>query len=148
MNDRFQLEGWTPIELHVEDDFVKSVAAYKQYDVLLVNAIFDGLNLIAKEAPLVNERDGVLILSGEHRGARGTGRWALTVNPFDVSEQATAIHAALEMSPERAPLENRGDSRPRARPRPDRLDRRPARRPRPLGRAGGDQVVTVASPRT
>ena len=76
VNDRFQLEGWTPIELHVEDDFVKSVAAYKQYDVLLVNAIFDGLNLIAKEAPLVNERDGVLILS-ENTGAHeelGAGR--------------------------------------------------------------------------
>jgi trehalose 6-phosphate synthase len=97
VNDRFQLEGWIPIELHVEDDFVKSVAAYKQYDVLLVNAIFDGLNLVAKEAPLVNERDGVLILSENTGAHEELGQWALTVNPFDVSEQAAAIHDALEM---------------------------------------------------
>ena len=51
-----------------QDDFPRSVAAYKQYDVLLVNAVFDGLNLVAKEAPLVNERDGVLVLS-ENAGA-------------------------------------------------------------------------------
>src|SRR5947208_5371475 len=63
VNDRFQREGWTPIDLQIRDDFPQTVAAYKQFDVLLVNAIFDGLNLVAKEAPLVNERDGVLILS-------------------------------------------------------------------------------------
>ncbi|MBW3593533.1 MAG: trehalose-6-phosphate synthase, partial [Actinobacteria bacterium] len=68
VNDRFQQEGWQPLDLRIEDDFRKAVAAYKQYDVLLVNAIFDGMNLIAKEAPLVNERDGVLILS-ENAGA-------------------------------------------------------------------------------
>ena len=100
VNDRFQREGWVPIELHVEDDFARSVAAYKQFDVLLVNAIFDGLNLVAKEAPLVNERDGVLILSENTGAHEELHRWAITVNPFDVSEQAQAIHEALEMSPE------------------------------------------------
>jgi trehalose 6-phosphate synthase len=99
VNDRFQSEGWIPIELHVEDDFTRSVAAYKQYDVLLVNAIFDGLNLVAKEAPLVNERDGVLILSENTGAHEELHRWAITINPFDVSEQAEAIHEALEMSP-------------------------------------------------
>jgi trehalose 6-phosphate synthase len=100
VNDRFQHEGWTPIELRIEDDFAGSVAAYKQYDVLLVNAIFDGLNLVAKEGPLVNERDGVLILS-ENAGAHAElGSWALTVNPFDVAGQAEAINTALELSPE------------------------------------------------
>src|SRR5919206_3913296 len=63
VNDRFQENGWVPIEVVIEDDFAASVAAYKQFDVLLVNAIFDGLNLVAKEAPLVNARDGVLVLS-------------------------------------------------------------------------------------
>ena len=73
------------------------MAAYKQFDVLLVNAIFDGLNLVAKEAPLVNTRDGVLVLS-ENAGVHDElGEWALTVNPFDVSGQAQAIHDALEM---------------------------------------------------
>jgi trehalose 6-phosphate synthase len=97
VNDRFQQEGWMPIELVVEDDFVGAVAAYKQFDALLVNAIFDGMNLVAKEAPLVNERDGVLILS-ENAGAHAElGEWALTVNPFDVAGQAEAIHRALSM---------------------------------------------------
>ena len=99
VNDRFQRSGWTPIELHIEDDFPKSVAAYKQFDVLLVNAIFDGLNLVAKEAPLVNERDGVVVLS-ENAGAHAElGEWALTVNPFDVEGQARVLHEALNLGP-------------------------------------------------
>jgi trehalose 6-phosphate synthase len=97
VNDRFQDNGWTPIDLQIRDDFPQTVAAYKQYDVLLVNAIYDGLNLVAKEGPLVNERDGVLVLS-ENAGAHAElGPWALTVNPFDLSGQAEALHAALEM---------------------------------------------------
>ena len=59
--------------------------------MLLVNAIFDGLNLVAKEAPLVNERDGVLILSENAGAHEELGEWALTVNPFDVAGQADAI---------------------------------------------------------
>jgi trehalose 6-phosphate synthase len=97
VNDRFQQNGWLPVELVIEDDFAASVAAYKQFDALFVNAIFDGMNLVAKEAPLVNERDGVLILS-ENAGAHAElGEWALTVNPFDVAGQAQAIHQALTM---------------------------------------------------
>jgi trehalose 6-phosphate synthase len=107
VNDRFQEEGWTPIDLRIEDNFRASVAAYKQFDVLLVNAIFDGLNLVAKEAPLVNERDGVLVLSENAGSHEELGEWAVTVNPFDVEGQAEAIHAALSMPREerRARLE-------------------------------------------
>ncbi len=97
VNDRFQQEGWTPIDLRIDDDFPQAVAAYKDYDALLVNAIFDGLNLVAKEAPLVNERDGVLILSENAGAHEELGDWALSVNPFDVAGQAEAIHRALEM---------------------------------------------------
>jgi trehalose 6-phosphate synthase len=97
VNDRFQQEGWRPIELEIADDFARSVAAYKQFDVLLVNAIFDGMNLVAKEAPLINERDGVVVLS-ENAGAHSElGEWALSVNPFDVEGQAEAIATALSM---------------------------------------------------
>jgi trehalose 6-phosphate synthase len=97
VNDRFQEDRWMPIDLQIRDDFPQTVAAYKQYDVLLVNAIYDGLNLVAKEGPLVNERDGVLVLS-ENAGAHAElGPWALTVNPFDLSGQAEAIHTALEL---------------------------------------------------
>jgi trehalose 6-phosphate synthase len=102
VNERFGRPGWRPLELRVEDDFAGSVAAYKQFDALLVNAIFDGLNLIAKEAPLVNTRDGVLILSENAGAHEELGEWALTVNPFDLAGQAEALHRALTMpAPER-----------------------------------------------
>jgi trehalose 6-phosphate synthase len=99
VNDRFQQSGWRPIDLRIADNFPHSVAAYKQFDVLLVNAIFDGMNLVAKEAPLVNQHDGVVVLS-ENAGAHAElGEWALTVNPFDVEGQAAAIGRALELDP-------------------------------------------------
>jgi trehalose 6-phosphate synthase len=97
VNDHFQTESWTPIELKIEDNFLQAVAAYKQYDVLLVNAIFDGLNLVAKEAPLINERDGVLILSENAGAHEELAEWALTINPFDIAGQAEALRTALEM---------------------------------------------------
>jgi trehalose 6-phosphate synthase len=97
VNDRFQQGAWMPIDLQIADDFPRSIAAYKQFDVLLVNAIFDGMNLVAKEAPLVNTRDGVVVLS-ENTGAHAElGEWVLTVNPFDVEVQAEAIHEALSL---------------------------------------------------
>ncbi len=85
------------LEVQVADDFPQSVAAYKQYDVLLVNAVYDGLNLVAKEGPLVNGRDGVLVLSENAGAHEELGDWALTVNPFDVWGQAEALHEALAM---------------------------------------------------
>jgi trehalose 6-phosphate synthase len=98
VNERFGTDDWRPVVLETRDDFPRSVAAYKQYDVLFVNAIFDGMNLVAKEAPLVNERDGVLVLSENAGAHEELGEWTLPVNPFDVVGQAEAIHAALELS--------------------------------------------------
>jgi trehalose 6-phosphate synthase len=97
VNDRFQTPDWVPLDLQIADNFAQSVAAYKQFDVLLVNAIFDGMNLVAKEAPLINDRDGVLILSENTGAHEQLGEWALTVNPFDVAGQAQAIYDALVM---------------------------------------------------
>jgi trehalose 6-phosphate synthase len=95
VNDRFASNGWRPVKLDVADDFARSIAGYKQFDVLFVNPVFDGLNLVAKEAFLVNERDGVLVLSENAGVHEELGEWALTVNPLDVSGQADALHAAL-----------------------------------------------------
>jgi trehalose 6-phosphate synthase len=100
LNERFAREGWQPVIAEIQDDFPRSVAAYKGYDVLLVNAVSDGLNLIAKEAPLVNERDGVLVLSTNAGACEELGQWAVTVDPFDVAGQAEALHEALELGPE------------------------------------------------
>jgi trehalose 6-phosphate synthase len=100
VNERHGNHSWKPIELSVEDNFPRSVAAYKNYDALLVNAVRDGMNLVAKEAAIVNGRDGVLILSegaGAHEELKEN---VLTVNPFDIDEQAEAIHQALTMPDE------------------------------------------------
>src|SRR3984957_10298055 len=97
VNHRHGTPDWMPIQLKLRDDLEEAFASYKQYDVLLVNAMFDGMNLVAKEGPLLNENAGVSILS-ENTGAHDElGEFALSVNPFDIQELADSIHAALEM---------------------------------------------------
>lgn len=94
---------WPAIDLRVRDDFASSVAAYKHYDVLLVNPVKDGLNLVAMEGPIVNERDGVVVLSREAGAWELLGEWALGVDPLDAEGTADALEAALALStPERA----------------------------------------------
>jgi trehalose 6-phosphate synthase len=95
-------EGWTPIVLSVEDDRARSLAALTISDVLLVNPVRDGLNLVAKEGPLLNAAGGVLVLSrlaGAWDELALGGRGALGVNPFDVVATAEALHTALSMGP-------------------------------------------------
>jgi trehalose 6-phosphate synthase len=100
VNHRHGTPDWMPIDLKLRDDLDEAVASYKHYDVMMVNAMFDGMNLVAKEGPLVNERNGVSILSENTGAHEELGEFALSVNPFDVQELADAIHAALTMSPE------------------------------------------------
>ena len=76
---------------------LEAMAAYKHYDVLLVNAMFDGMNLVAKEGPMVNERAGVSILSENTGAHEELGAAALSVNPFDIGALADAIYQALSM---------------------------------------------------
>ncbi len=97
VNHRHGTPDWMPIQLKLRDDLEEAMASYKHYDVLLVNAMFDGMNLVAKEGPLVNERDGVSILSENTGAHEELGEFALSVNPFDVQETADSIHAALTM---------------------------------------------------
>jgi trehalose 6-phosphate synthase len=99
VNERFGRDGWQPVELDLADDFLRSVAGYKQFDVLLVNPVFDGLNLVTKEAFLVNQQGGALVLSENAGVHEELGEWALTVNPLDVSGQADALYAALTLDP-------------------------------------------------
>jgi trehalose 6-phosphate synthase len=99
VNHRHGTPDWMPIQLKLRDDLDEAVAAYKHYDVLLVNAMFDGMNLVAKEGPLVNEREGVSILSENTGAHEELGEYALSVNPFDIQELANSIYAALTMEP-------------------------------------------------
>jgi trehalose 6-phosphate synthase len=100
VNHRHGTPDWMPIQLKLRDDLEEAMAAYKHYDVLLVNAMFDGMNLVAKEGPIVNERDGVSILSENTGAHEELGEYALSVNPFDIQELADSIHAALTMPAE------------------------------------------------
>jgi trehalose 6-phosphate synthase len=96
VNERWGTDDWQPIVLETDDDYPRSVAALRRYDVLLVNPVRDGLNLVAKEGPLVNERDGQLVLSTE-AGAWAELRGAVDeVCPFDLSETAHALADALD----------------------------------------------------
>jgi trehalose 6-phosphate synthase len=99
INTRFGTERWLPTRLDLGEDIHRAVAAYKSYDVLLVNPILDGMNLVAKEGPVINERAGVLVLSESAGAYEELGASALTVNPFDVEVTARALHRALEMAP-------------------------------------------------
>jgi trehalose 6-phosphate synthase len=97
VNHRHGSPDWMPIQLKLRDDLEEAVAAYKHYDMLMVNAMFDGMNLVAKEGPMVNERAGVSVLSENTGAHEELGEFALSVNPFDLQELADSIHAALTM---------------------------------------------------
>jgi trehalose 6-phosphate synthase len=100
VNARWGRPGWDPIVLYTDDDYARSMALLRRYDVLVVNPLADGMNLVAKEGPQVNERDGVLVLSTE------AGAWdelhdaSLSVHPCDVSATAEALAEALELDPD------------------------------------------------
>ncbi|HEV2373348.1 MAG TPA: trehalose-6-phosphate synthase [Streptosporangiaceae bacterium] len=95
--DEFATEDWNPLILSVHDDYPRSLAAYRLADVLLVNPIRDGMNLVAKEGPLLAERGCALVLSREAGAAAELGEAALLVNPYDVSATVRALHEALSM---------------------------------------------------
>ena len=126
VNHRHGTPDWMPIQLKLRDDLEEAMAAYKHYDVLLVNAMFDGMNLVAKEGPIVNEREGVSILSENTGAHEELGEYALSVNPFDIQELADSIYAALTMAPDERRRRARGAGADRDLARPGRLDRRAA----------------------
>ena len=97
INNRWATASWTPVLAHTEDFFPRSVAAHRRYDVLLVNPIRDGLNLVAKEGPTLNERDGVLVLSRESGAWDEMGEAAIGINPYDISGTADALARGLSM---------------------------------------------------
>jgi trehalose 6-phosphate synthase len=97
VNHRHGTTDWMPIDLKIYENFHDAVARYKHFDLLMVNSLFDGMNLVAKEAPAVNTRDGVLMLSENTGSHHELFDYVISVNPFDIQEQADAIHRALTM---------------------------------------------------
>jgi len=112
ISDEFGTEDWDPLILAVDDDYARSLAAYRLADVLLVNPIRDGMNLVAKEGPILSEQGCALVLSHEAGAAAELAPDAIMINPYDVSGTARALHQALLMpDPER---KTRSDSLARA----------------------------------
>ena len=97
VNDRWATSGWDPVVLDSRDDFHRSVAGLGRYDVLLVNPLNDGLNLVAKEGPLLNQRDGLVCLSTEAGAFEELGEAVIPVHPYDLVQTADALHTALTM---------------------------------------------------
>ncbi|MCW2598601.1 MAG: alpha,alpha-trehalose-phosphate synthase [Frankiales bacterium] len=95
LNEEFATDTWLPVHLEVKDDYARSLAAMTLADVVLVNPLRDGMNLVAKEAPVLSERGLSLVLSREAGAADELGEWAHLVGPLDVSATAEALHEAL-----------------------------------------------------
>ncbi len=100
INDEFGTDEWTPLILQVKDDYARSLAAFRLADVLVVNPIRDGMNLVAKEGPVLSEKGCALVLSREAGAAGELAEDALVVNPYDVSQTAEKLNQALLMPAE------------------------------------------------
>jgi trehalose 6-phosphate synthase len=97
VNETYGTPGWLPITILYEQDREKALAALSIYDVLLVNSLADGMNLVSKEGPIVNERDGVLVLSTAAGSHEELGPACIDVDPHDITETAEALKRALAM---------------------------------------------------
>lgn len=97
VNAEFGRPDWRPVLLKVDDDFARSLAAYRLADVALVNPIRDGMNLVAKEVPVVSDHGVALVLSREAGAFEELGDDALVVNPYDIRATAAALHTALTL---------------------------------------------------
>ncbi|MGZ8761735.1 MAG: alpha,alpha-trehalose-phosphate synthase (UDP-forming) [Acidimicrobiia bacterium] len=99
VNDRWATAGWQPVWLDTRDDFPRSVAGLRRADVLLVNPLRDGLNLVAKEGPMLSTRDVVVCLSRGAGAFDELGSAVIEVHPYDIEQTADALHRALTMEP-------------------------------------------------
>jgi len=97
INIRFGKADWQPITVFYENNYTQAIAGMKQYDVLLVNPVIDGMNLVAKEGPVVNAKNGVLVLSETTGAYRQLREGALGVSPADLEGTAEALYQAITM---------------------------------------------------
>ncbi len=100
INQKYGTEDWTPIHDFCDNDRTRALAAMQYYDVLLVNPIIDGMNLVAKEGPVVNQRDGVLVLSRTAGAFQQLAKGSIPTSPTDVNETTQALYKAVMLSKE------------------------------------------------
>ncbi|HWZ20038.1 MAG TPA: trehalose-6-phosphate synthase [Ktedonobacteraceae bacterium] len=97
INQRYGTDEWIPIQAFFGNDRTQALAAMQYYDVLLVNPIIDGMNLVAKEGPIVNLRDGVMVLSRTAGAFQQMGSASIPTSPTDVRETSQALYIALTL---------------------------------------------------
>jgi trehalose 6-phosphate synthase len=100
INRQYGSKGWQPVRLEFGESVRKAMAALRNFDVLVVNPVYDGLNLISKEGALVNRADGVIVLSENAGAHEELNPHVLSINPFDIMATADAMHQAIVMSTE------------------------------------------------
>jgi trehalose 6-phosphate synthase len=100
INHTFGNEGWQPIRAFMENNYTQAIAGMKLYDILLVNTIIEGMNLVAKEGPVVNVHNGVLVLSESSGAYHQLGKGALPISPTDIEGTMETLYQAIQMSPE------------------------------------------------
>jgi trehalose 6-phosphate synthase len=98
IDDEFGTDDWTPLLLEIADDYPAALAVLRRSDVLFINSVRDGMNLVVLEGLVLSERRPAVVLSIDTGAAEVLGQDALRVNPFDVTATAEALHAALSMS--------------------------------------------------
>ncbi|HKN95805.1 MAG TPA: trehalose-6-phosphate synthase, partial [Pseudonocardiaceae bacterium] len=97
VNRRYGRPGWQPVLLETGNDFDLGIAELSLADVLVVNPLRDGMNLVAKEAAVVSERGVALVLSEFAGAADDLADGCVLVDPLDVSALATELSAALDL---------------------------------------------------
>ncbi len=100
ISEEFGRPGWEPVRLEVSDDFPRSLAAYALADVLVVNPVRDGMNLVAKEGPVLSQQDLSLVLSREAGAAAELGGDSFVINPYDIAQTSAAMWDALQLDPQ------------------------------------------------
>ena len=100
INSTYGSEEWQPVSTFIENNYTQAIAGMKLYDVMLVNSVIDGMNLVAKEGPVVNTRGGVLILSETTGAHEQLAEGALSVSPADLEGTMQAMYQAMTMSTE------------------------------------------------
>ena len=98
INNNHGTDDWQPIVPFIENNYTQAIAGMKLYDVLLVNTIIEGMNLVAKEGPVVNNRYGVLVLSHSSGVYHQLADGAISVSPTDIEGTMEALHQAITMS--------------------------------------------------
>ena len=98
INDSQRTAGWEPIVPYIENNYALAIAGMKIYDTLLVNTLVEGMNLVAKEGPVVNLRSGVLALSQSSGVYPQLAGGALSLAPTDIDGTANILYQAVTMS--------------------------------------------------